>query len=65
MRNDRPSTINRMIDRVILIVSNLAVRDVLSLSLMKVNMLAARLARIRTKRVKIIIFMSIRVCFFR
>ena len=60
---DRPSTINRMTDSVILMVSSLAVREVFSLSLIKVNMLAARLANMSTSRVRMMIFMSIRCCF--
>jgi hypothetical protein len=59
MRNDRPSTMNSVMDRIIRMVSNFAVRSLFSLSLMKVNMLAARLASIRTNSIKMINFISI------
>jgi hypothetical protein len=59
MRNDRPSTMNSVMDSIIRMVSNFAVRSLFSLSLMKVNMLAARLASIRTNSIKMINFISI------
>ena len=48
-----------MMDRVIRMVSSCAVRCVFFLSLIKVNILAARLASIRTNRVKMVVFISI------
>jgi hypothetical protein len=50
---------NRMMDKVIRMVSNFAVRCLFSLSLMKVNMLAARLASIRTNSIKMMNFINI------
>jgi hypothetical protein len=59
MRKDTPSTINRIMDKVTRMVSNFAVRFVFSLSLMKVSMLATRLARIRINKTKMMILISI------
>ncbi|MFT5665136.1 MAG: hypothetical protein ACI9JR_002542 [Gammaproteobacteria bacterium] len=50
---------NSVMDSIIRMVSNFAVRSLFSLSLMKVNMLAARLASIRTNSIKMINFISI------
>jgi len=58
MKKDRASTANKITDKVIRMVSNFAVRCLFSLSLMKVSILAARLASIRINSVKMMICMN-------